>query len=249
MPPWRDAHLQFGESAVTSTKFIVYRFDPQTDRLPYYEAFEVPSDPDYTVLDGLFYIQGEIDASLSFRCACRNWMCGSCGVCVNGRPRLACKTPLREVGRRAFIEPLGKLPVIKDLVTDMGPFFKKWQAVMNAFVPAPDRGEDPIPVRPEHRLEIDKMLECITCGLCYAACTMVRVDPDFFGPAALTRAYCLIKDERDAVRGARMSIVASEDGIFRCHAHGDCQEVCPKGISPTKAIQELKRRAVTSWKS
>lgn len=231
------------------TAFVVHRFDPAVDRAPYYETFEVPRDPDYTVLDGLFYIQTRLDASLAFRCACRNWMCGSCGVRVNGRPRLGCKTPLRELPARISVEPMRNLPLVKDLVADMKPFFGKWQAAQNAFVPAADAGPEPIPVRPEERGLIDTMLECITCGLCYSACTMVAQTPSFLGPAALTRAYCLVEDRRDSARAARLDAVASEDGVFRCHAHGDCQDVCPKGLSPTNAIQALKWRAVMPWKS
>ncbi|MBI4264434.1 MAG: succinate dehydrogenase/fumarate reductase iron-sulfur subunit, partial [Acidobacteria bacterium] len=209
---------------MTATEFVVHRFEPGRDPAPYYEAFEVPADPDYTVLDGLFYIQAELDPTLSFRCACRNWMCGTCGVRVNGRPRLGCKTPLRELPPKIFVEPMLNLPVVKDLVTDMAPFFARWQKVMNAFVPAPDAGGEPLRVRPEERGQVDTMLECIACGLCLSACTMVAVDPGFLGPAALTRAYCLVEDRRDAARNERLRILASEDGVFRCHGHGDCQE-------------------------
>jgi succinate dehydrogenase / fumarate reductase, iron-sulfur subunit len=227
----------------------VHRFDPGVDAAPFYQRFRVPRDPDYTVLDALFYIQRELDPALAFRCACRNWMCGSCGMRVNGRASLACKTPLRLLGPIARIEPMRNLPVIRDLVTDMSPFFAKWRRVMNAFVPAPDAGSEPQRVAPEERGDIDKMLECITCGLCYSACSMVQVDPGFLGPAALTRAHCLVEDRRDSARSERLAIAASEDGVFRCHAHGDCQDVCPKGISPTKAIQSLKKRAVWGFRS
>lgn len=227
----------------------VFRYDPGADTEPYYERFSVPLDPDYTVLDALFYIQTELDPGFSFRCACRNWMCGSCGVRVNGRPRLACKTPLRDVGPHVTVEPMRNLPVIKDLVVNMDPFFAKWKAIQNAFVPKPGAGDQPEKVLPESREDIEKMLECITCGLCYSACTMVSLNPEFLGPAALTRAFVLVEDQRDGMRAERLEMVAGEAGAYGCHVHGDCQDVCPKGISPTRAIQQLKKRAVLPWRS
>jgi succinate dehydrogenase/fumarate reductase iron-sulfur protein len=198
------------------------------------------------VVDALFAVQVEHDPSLAFRVSCRAGMCGSCAVRVDGRERLACQTPLALVGGSPRVEPLRHLPVLRDLVVDLDPFFEKWARVLPAFTGRPDLRE-PASVRHEDRRLVDRTINCITCGACHSACDVVGLNPRFLGPAALARAYALIADVR-AVDGAkRLSVAAGPDGAWRCHTEGPCTVVCPKAVAPTLAIQALRRRSV--WKS
>jgi fumarate reductase iron-sulfur subunit len=212
---------------------------------PRYAVYEVPEGARMTVLDALLHIHRRLDRGLAFRYACRAGMCGTCGVTVNGVPRLACSTRLSAVpGGAVTVEPLRHLPVIQDLVVDMAPFFDAWRAVQPQFVPAAP-GTEPRaslgPDSPERRL-IDRHRECISCGICYAACDVVGMHPGFLGPAAMTRALCLVADSRGAGRDERLRVLDAAGGCWRCHAHNTCAEVCPKGLDPAAAIAELKRR-------
>lgn len=202
-----------------------------------------------TVLDGLLHIQRHLDRTLTFRFNCRAGMCGSCAVRVNGTERLACSTRLSAVpGATVTVDPLRYLPAIQDLMVDMEPFFEAWRAVQPAFKPAEDAtasGATRAPARiapdaPERRA-IDPHRECISCGICYSACDVVGLSPGFLGPAAMTRAFCLVHDSRGADADARLEILDSERGCWRCHTHGTCANLCPKGLDPTLAIEEIKR--------
>jgi fumarate reductase iron-sulfur subunit len=147
------------------------------------------------------------------------------------------------------IGPLENLPVIKDLTTDMQPFFEKWQQAKGSFEPSMTR-HDPIEqIRPDSpaRRAVDAGIECINCGVCYAACDTVRWNADYFGPAALTRAWTLVNDERDAGGTARLQAVAAAGGCHSCHSHQSCQELCPQALNPTAAIAGLKRRTVAAY--
>lgn len=192
-----------------------------------------------TVLDLLFRIQEELDPTLSFRSSCRNWMCGSCGMVVNGRERLACQTKLADLpGPEIHIEPMRNLPVIKDLVVDLAPFFSSFERARASFESQADEGL--APVLPAERERLDEHLDCITCGLCYSACSMVAAYPAYMGPAALNRAYTLQRDRRDHGFETRRDALMGDGGVWQCHVMGDCVTVCPKGIDPRRAIQRLK---------
>lgn len=207
------------------------------------QAYEVPDGSQQTVLDALFYIQNELDASLSFRCSCRVGMCGSCGMVINGRERLACRTPLSGLGPTITVQPMRHLPVVKDLVVDMDAFFDKYRQV-HPYLQPRDDVPDPIIAPPDTGLrgDIDRGLECISCGLCVSACDVVGMVPEFLGPAALNRAYNLVADIRDADPDDRLTVVGrSRQGVWQCHTHMSCVEVCPKNIAPTRAIAHLKR--------
>lgn len=198
-----------------------------------------------SVLDALLWVQQNADATLAFRCACRVGMCGSCGVVINGTEGLACRTPIAQVGREVRLQPLRNLPVVRDLVVDMAPFFERYRRVMPHFIPR-DGYKDlaRIPPASREREVIDEQRECITCALCLSACTMVAMDSRYIGPAALNRAYCLVADSRDGAREERLALAAREWGLWRCHTLFNCAQVCPKGIVPTQAIQRLKRKAI-----
>jgi fumarate reductase iron-sulfur subunit len=170
---------------------------------------------------------------------------------VNGKPRWTCRTHVAKVadGGRLEIGPLENLPVIKDLTTDMQPFFEKWQQAKGVFAPTQTRNDPIEKIKPDTpaRQAADAAIECINCGVCYAACDTVRWNGDYLGPAALTRAWTLVNDERDGGHTARLAAIAGAGGCHACHSHQSCQELCPQALNPTAAIAALKRRTAAAY--
>jgi fumarate reductase iron-sulfur subunit len=216
-----------------------------------YQPYEVPLRLNQTVLDVVTFVQRHLDPTLSYRFACRVGMCGSCAMTVNGRPRWTCRTLVTKVIKRGRIEigPLENLPVIKDLATDMRPFFEKWQQAKGAFVPSRTRNDPTERIAPASpaRIAADAAIECINCGICYAACDTVRWNAAYLGPAALNRAWSLVNDERDAGNPERLAAVAASGGCHACHSHQSCQEHCPQALNPTASIAGLKRRTMRAY--
>jgi len=210
-----------------------------------FHDYEVPRRPAQTVLDVVTYIQRRIDATLAYRFACRVGMCGSCAMTVDGRARWTCRTHVDTVARagRLEIAPLSHLPVIRDLVVDMAPFFDKWARAHGSFVPTASRRDDYARITPTTaaRRAVDAGIECIGCGVCYASCDVVAWKPDYLGPAALNRAWTLVNDTRDGGQAQRLQAVAGDAGCHACHTHQSCTERCPKQLVPTAAIAGLKR--------
>jgi fumarate reductase iron-sulfur subunit len=211
-----------------------------------YQAFEVPRHASQTVLDVVTHIQRALDPTLAYRFACRVGMCGSCAMTVNGVPRWTCRTHVDRAvqnGNEMTIEPLRNLPVIRDLVTDMREFFDKWAKAKGRFEGGRSRRDDfaRISSNSGDRKLIDAGIECIGCAVCYSACDVVAARPDYLGPAALNRAWTLVRDERDSGTAARLRAVAGDAGCHSCHTHMSCTEHCPKQISPTAGIAGLKR--------
>lgn len=224
----------------------VFRYNPESDAAPRFDTFQVEETKNMAILDVLHNVQNRQDRSLSFRFSCRIGMCGSCALFINGKSRLACRTLVAALETKELsIRPLPNLPVIKDLTVDMDPFFEQYEKVKPYFMPKEKRKDfyRVVPGAKERKL-IDEMLECITCGACYSACTMVTTNPDYLGPAALNRAFCLIADKRDGAKAERLRLVDNADGVWRCHGQFNCMEVCPKKITPTWSIQQLKKRCV-----
>jgi succinate dehydrogenase iron-sulfur subunit len=213
-----------------------------------YQTYNVPLRENQTVLDVVTFVQRHLDPTLSYRFACRVGMCGSCAMTVNGRPRWTCRTHVASVakGGRLEIGPLENLPVIKDLATDMRPFSEKWQQAKGAFVPSKTRHDAIDAIRPDSpaRVAADAAIECINCGVCYAACDTVRWNADYLGPAALNRAWTLVNDVRDRAQAERLDAVAGASGCHSCHTHMSCTAYCPKAIAPTYSIAGLKRAVV-----
>jgi fumarate reductase iron-sulfur subunit len=170
---------------------------------------------------------------------------------VNGRPRWTCRTHVSKVAAkgRITIGPLQNLPVIKDLATDMQPFFEKWQAAKGVFAPSRTRSDEVAHIKPGNdvRKAADAGIECINCAVCYAACDTVRWNADYLGPAALNRAWTLVNDERDADNANRLAAVAANGGCHACHSHQSCQEHCPVALNPTASIAGLKRRTLQAY--
>jgi fumarate reductase iron-sulfur subunit len=219
----------------------VFRYTPGARSR--WERFEVETGPDTTVLDALVDVQRRQDPSLAFRYACRVGMCGSCAMVVNGRERWACRTRLADLGAGPVsVRPLYHLPLLRDLVVDMAPFTAKLDRVGAALVPAADA--EPyalVPAGSAERRDIDAAIECIGCGMCVSACTMVAHNPRFPGPAALNRALTLVRDSRDRGGDARWSVLLSDDALARCHGQGNCTEVCPMGLAPSASIIRLRQ--------
>jgi fumarate reductase iron-sulfur subunit len=215
-----------------------------------FQDFEVPRLESQTVLDVVTHIQRELDPTLSYRFACRVGMCGSCAMTVNGKARWTCRTHVSSVtdGGHLELAPLHNLPVIKDLVTDMAPFFDKWAAAKGQFRGTASRTDDFARISPESekRKRVDESIECIGCAVCYSSCDVVSWKPDYLGPAALTRAWTLVNDERDVLGRERLVAVAGDAGCHACHTQFTCTERCPKKLKPTAAIAGLKRSVLSA---
>jgi len=218
-----------------------------------FERFVVPALKNQTVLDVVTYVQRHLDASLAYRFACRVGMCGSCAMTVNGRPRWTCRSHVEVAARagRLEIAPLANLPVIRDLVVDMAPFFAKWGAARGRFVP-PRAGSDAITridPRSSERLAASAAIECINCAVCHSACDVVRWRTDYLGPAALNRAWAAWNDVRDGDRAGVLEAVGGPAGCHNCHTHQSCAAHCPLGLDPTRSIAGLKRTSVDAGRS
>ena len=222
----------------------VYRFAPgEAERV---QSYDVAVSADTTVLDALVAIQRGEDPTLAFRYACRVGMCGSCAMVVNGRERWACRTRVAALGAGPIsVRPLYHLPLLRDLVVDMAPFTARQRAVGAAFVPAREaESYASVASTSRERGDIDDAIECIGCGMCLSACTMVAANARFPGPAALNRAFTLQRDRRDAAHDARWAVLLADDALARCHGQANCTEVCPMELSPTDSILRLRRMAL-----
>lgn len=225
----------------------IRRSPPEGDGPSRWDRYQVAVEPKMSVLDVVARIQNTLDPSLAFRFSCRAGMCGTCSMRINGRNRWSCRTGVAALGDGPLtLEPLPNYPVVRDLVVDMAPFFRNQRAVVDRFIPAdPGRADFArIPQQSAERREINRHVECITCGNCFGSCGFVESNPAYLGPAALNRAYALIRDSRDGAAEQRLEIINSHDGVWGCHTQFNCTEACPMGISPTRAIQKLKRREI-----
>lgn len=235
--PGRTATSRSGTGTVEVT---VARSDPGAQR-----TFAVESSHARVVLDLLVAIQERHDPSLGFRYSCRIAACGTCTVRVDGRPVLACQAVVDRGQGSIRIEPLGGLPVVRDLIVDLAPFHDRWAQVAPSFSPgAADAGQAAIPPDAPEWAIIDRNLDCITCGACYAACGLASSDSVFLGPAALNRAMVLAADSREGAAGIRVNTAAGDAGVDGCHGIGACTVVCPKGLDPAGSIRRLRR-----WRS
>lgn len=229
-----------------NVNFSIYRYNPEVDTKPYMSntALEIPDGSDMMVLEALILLK-EQDATLSFRRSCREGVCGSDGLNMNGRNGLACITPLSDLckgGKTVVIRPLPGLPVVRDLVVDMGLFYSQWEKV-KPFLQA-DKQNPPAREHlqtPEERSKLDGLYECILCACCSTSCPSFWWNPDkFIGPAGLLAAYRWLADSRDSATEERLSELDDAFSVFRCHGIMNCVNVCPKGLNPTRAIGHIK---------
>jgi succinate dehydrogenase / fumarate reductase, iron-sulfur subunit len=240
---------------LTDFQLKIRRFDPESGEPAYWADYDVDLPPERSVLDGILQIKDREDASLAIRCSCRAAICGSCGVRINGRSALACNTKLGDAAERArdgavTVEPMGNMPVVKDLVVDMeAVHWKKVRRVVPWLLPAeePPEGQEYI-VPAEAMLDVTQAMACIHCGVCVSACLSMEVDPDFIGPAALAKAYRFVGDPRDGEEEARLKDLAEDPhGIYDCTHCFACVEVCPKDVAPMDQIMRLRRRATEDF--
>jgi succinate dehydrogenase / fumarate reductase iron-sulfur subunit len=231
----------------TKREFRIYRYDPTQGGEGRFDRYElhVTDETRTTILDVLIRLQKEQDSTLSFRYACRVNMCGSCGMVINGREGLACKTNVSDFAgsQPITIRPLNHFPVVKDLVVDMDPFFQHYEACLPFFEPKETQTEPAI-IRPDsaERQAIGLATECIACGCCVSSCTMANYHQSYAGPAPLNRAFTLLMDSRDGLFEERMDRVLSS--CYTCRTEFNCTEVCPKEISCTRAIKYIQRLAM-----
>ncbi|RKY50773.1 MAG: succinate dehydrogenase iron-sulfur subunit [Candidatus Neomarinimicrobiota bacterium] len=224
--------------------FKIFRFNPQTDKKHRFDTFKVPCRPGMTVLQALNYIQENLDGSLAYRSSCREGICGSCAMHINGKYRLACETQVSHLGSSITIRPMAHMDIIRDLVVDMTPFFEKLKAIKPYLIPGdPDEGAERIQTQDE-RAYLDYIVDCILCGACYASCAVNGYDDEYLGPAALAKANRFLMDSRDKADEQRLALVSDEHGVFRCHTLFNCQTVCPKNVDPTANIANLKRQII-----
>ena len=222
----------------------VYRYNPETDREPYMQDVEVslPEGKDLMVLDVLNLIK-EKDQSLSYRRSCREGVCGSDGVNMNGKNGLACITPVSEVAAsgKLVVRPLPGLPVIRDLVVDMGVFYKQYQRIKPYLQNSTPAGGRERLQSPEDRAKLDGLYECILCACCSTSCPSFWWNPEkFVGPSGLLQAYRFLADTRDEATEERLADLDDPFSVFRCRGIMNCVSVCPKGLNPTKAIGHIR---------
>jgi succinate dehydrogenase / fumarate reductase iron-sulfur subunit len=222
-------------------KFRIYRYNPETDRRPAMREYELEVESgDKMLLDALMLLR-EQDDSLGFRKSCREGVCGSDAININGRNGLACITPLSGLKQPIELRPLPGLPVIRDLIVDMTQFFKQYHSIKPYLI-----NNDPPPETerlqsPAARAELDGLYECILCACCSTSCPSFWWNPDkFVGPAGLLQAYRFIADTRDQETAERLDYLEDPYRLFRCHTIMSCVEVCPKGLNPTEAIGKIK---------
>jgi succinate dehydrogenase iron-sulfur subunit len=238
----------------------IRRYQPESGEGPFWQEFDVELEESLSVLDGILQAKDRNDGSLAVRCSCRAAICGSCGVKINGESTLACKTQLGHAHAAAnrrnggdnpiVVEPMGNMPVIKDLVVDMeSTHWTKIRRVTPWLLPAGEPPEREYVVPPESMIDVTQSMACIQCGACVSSCLSMEADPDFIGPAALAKAYRFVGDPRDAETRERLYDLAQDPhGIYDCTHCFSCIDACPKGVAPMDQIMRLRRIATRDEK-
>jgi succinate dehydrogenase / fumarate reductase iron-sulfur subunit len=237
------------DATLKQVTFHVRRFEPGKDREPHWEDYRIEVLPGMTVLDGLWKVKELSAPSLAWRSSCRMGICGSCGMLINGRPRLACNTQIGELNSEVVaVGPLPNFSIIKDLVPDLHPMFETHRELMPYLLRDDTQEQDDptgeywqTPHELEHYLQFSY---CIKCGCCMAACPTVATDPQYAGPMPLGQAHRYNSDTRDGGFDRRRDVLSGGSGPWRCHFAGECSQVCPKGVDPAKAIQLMKQDLV-----
>ncbi len=219
----------------------VKRFDPEVDKRPRWQEFKLEARPTDRVLDVLHEIKWEQEGSLAFRRSCAHGICGSDAMLINGTNRLACKVLVQDLGSTITVEPIRGLPVLKDLIVDMEPFFDSYRSVLPYFI-----NDDPAPTTerlqsPEDREIFDATTKCILCAACTTSCPVFWTNGRYVGPAAIVNAHRFIFDSRDQGATARLQALNGINGLWRCRTAYNCTEACPRDIPVTQAIEEVKR--------
>ena len=237
-------HVHQARGAKRTKQFKIYRYDPDSGANPRYDKFEIDLDTcGPMVLDALFKIKNEVDSTLTFRRSCREGICGSCSMNLNGKNGLACTTAIEDLPGDIRITPLPHMDVIKDLVPDFTHFYAQYASIrpwLQTVSPTPS-GKERLQ-SPEQREKLDGLYECILCACCSTACPSYWWNSDkFLGPAILLQAYRWLADSRDEMTGERLDNLEDPFRLYRCHTIMNCANVCPKGLNPAKAIAETKK--------
>ena len=248
LPEWATETDDVPSEGEDTVRLKVFRYDPEVEgkQEPRFDDFHVPFHQGMTVLDALMHARDHFDTSLTFRHSCRQAICGSDALFINGRQRLGCQTQVAELDTPVRIEPLPHREVEKDLVVDMQHFYEQMDAVDPYFrTEETEDGEEQRQTR-ENREKIKMSTRCIWCGACYSSCNIAAGNNEYLGPAAINMAYRFVMDEREeeTIKQDRLEIIEQEHGVWRCQTQFSCTEVCPKDIPLTEHIQELKREAV-----
>ena len=228
----------------------VLRYRPEQDAEPVWQAYEVPFTDDMSVLQGLQAIKDDIDGTLSFRWSCRMAICGSCGMMIDGKPKLSCKTVLRDYyPGKLRVEALAHFPIERDLVVGLEDFIDKLEAIKPYLIPKAPRAlsEGEYLQTPEQRDQYEQFSSCINCTLCYAACPQYGLDSKFMGPGVLALLHRYNADSRDGGQAERMAILGAEEGVWNCTAVTYCSIVCPKGVDPARAVNLNKVNAAKDY--
>lgn len=227
-------------------KFSVYRYNPEVDKEPYMQEYELSEiEPGMMLLGALLQIKDTIDETLSFRRSCGEGVCGSDGMNINGINGLACITPVAGLKQPVQVRPLPGLPVVRDLIVDVEQFYQNYRDVKPYLIVDDPMPEVELPQTPEQRDRLDGLYECILCACCSTQCPSFWWNPDkYLGPAALLQASRFIEDSRDQATEDRLAALEGPFKLFRCHSIMNCVQVCPKGLNPTKAINDIKKKMV-----
>jgi succinate dehydrogenase / fumarate reductase, iron-sulfur subunit len=230
-----------GASHLTTLTLRIRRYDPQRSPDPWWDEFTIRVDPYERLVEALHQVKWHHDGTLTFRRSCAHGICGSDAMVIDGRNRLACKVLVKDVAPKVTIEPIRGLPVLKDLIVDMEPFFEGYREVLPYLV-----NDEPEPERervqsPAERARYDDTTKCILCAACTTSCPIYWADETYVGPAAIVNAHRFIFDSRDRAPRERLAILSERTGVFRCRTTFNCTDACPRGIEVTKAIQEVKR--------
>jgi succinate dehydrogenase / fumarate reductase, iron-sulfur subunit len=224
------------------------RFNPDSDRKPHWQVFTVQAEPTDRVLDALHTVRWDQDGTLGFRRSCAHGVCGSDAMVINGANALACIILVKDAagggGGTITVEPIRGLPVIKDLVVDMEPFFAQYRAVMPYLVNTDDPGYTERLQSPEDRARYDDTTKCILCAACTTACPVYWGNSSYVGPAAIVNAHRFVFDTRDQAGPERLDLLNQRTGVWKCRTAFSCSEACPRGIKVTQAIQEVKRKTI-----
>jgi len=230
----------------------IQRFNPETDKAPYFHDYSLETAPSDRILDALLHVKHYMDATLAVRKSCAHGICGSDAMRINGVERLACKTLVKDVaasdGAVITLEPLQSLPIERDLMVDQSVFFEKYKSVKPFLIPAKPAESREYTQTPAERSRFDEATRCILCGACYSSCPVLAgKSPGFIGPAAILSAARFVQDSRDTGISVRTEVLDTPDGVWACENHFECTKVCPRGIKVTKNINETKR-AITKFK-
>lgn len=237
-------------SPTRSIRIEVLRYRPEREQEPVWQGFDVPFSDDMSVLQGLQYIKDELDGSLSFRWSCRMAICGSCGMMIDGVPKLGCSSFLRDYYPGPLrVEALAHFPIERDLVVNIEDFIGKLTRIQPWIIPGETRStaDGEYLQTPAQMARYEQFSDCINCLLCYAACPQYGLNPEFLGPAATALAHRYNLDNRDAGKPLRVPLIQAEEGVFNCTAVGYCSEVCPKGVDPANAVNINKTEAAFDY--